>query len=256
MFSINENPINGKVPKPIAFIQGGKYDKEVIYVHDDPDDSLFYEIDLTEDDINAKIKPIHAVNGRISGYFAGSAGSGKSTMMAEYIKSYKKLYPHRTVYIISRTDFKHDPAFKDLKMTQLNITKPIDFVKEGYQQCMFVFDDVSTFSDKEMQQNIFHLIKDLLEVARKNEISVLISNHLINPNEKSLGRVIMNELDLMCIFPRGASRHHIKYALHHYFGVSNQIINRILNSSSRYVIISKNYPNYVLEEQHAYPLHD
>lgn len=254
MFSISGEPINGKDPKPIAFIEGGKHDKEVIYVHDDKDDELYYEIDLTNQP-DSKIKPIHTITGRLSAYFAGSAGSGKSSMMAEFIKSYKKLYPQRAVYIVSRTNYKQDPAFKDLKMIQLNITEPLDFVKEGFGKCMFVFDDVSTFTDKDMQSNIFSLIKDLLEVARKNEISVLVSNHLINPNEKNLGRVIMNELDLLIIFPRGASRHHICYALSTYFGVTKSIINRICNSDSRYAIISKTYPNYVLEDKHVYPLH-
>jgi len=256
MFSLSELAKNGNEPKPIAFIDGGKYDKEVIYVHEESDPELFAEIDLTEEESDAKIKPIMDIYGRNIIYFAGQSGSGKSTMMAEYIKSYNKLHPKNKVYFIGRTKYTEDPAYKALKMIQLSVDKPIDFVKDGYKNCMFVFDDVATFSDKMQQNNVFHLIKDLAEVARKAEISVLISSHLLIPNEKSLARVLLNELDTLVIFPRSASIHHITYALSKYFGMSKPTIRRILGTSSRYVVISKRYPNYVLEEQHAYSAYD
>jgi len=252
MFSIDGKSINDKEPVPIGFIKGGEYDKKVLYVHEDLDDDLFAEIDLSEQPEDSIIKPIMSTTGRGVIMLAGQAGSGKSTMMAEFIKSYNKLYPKNKVFFVGRTKFQDDPAFKGLKMFQLNILEPIDFVKEGYKDCMFVFDDVATFSDKNQQNNVFHLIKDLCEVARKANISVLVSSHLLIPNERALGRVLLNELDTLIIFPRSASVHHITYALSKYFGMSKSVIRRILNSTSRYVIISKKYPNYVLEEKHAY----
>ena len=244
--------------KPIAFVSGGKFDTSILYVNDKPEEDNYVEIDVSEGGkSDAKIKPIHDVNGRQIVYVTGQSGSGKSSMIAEYIKSYQKLHPKNSVYMICRTNHKEDPAYNGIKnMDQIDMSEPLDFVEEGLSDCLFVFDDVMTLHDKYEQKNIYDLIADIAEVGRKMNISMLISSHLILPNDVKIKRILMNELQQLCIFPRSASKHHMNYALKQYFGMDPKVIKRVTDTNSRHIIISKQYPNYVLEEQKAYPCYN
>ena len=254
MFSLKKeyNELEGK---PIGFFVGGVYDKKVLYAYKGRKNyELFAEIDISKHE-HGKIKPIHNVDGNDVVYFCGSSGSGKTTMAAEYILSFLKQHPKWKVYIISRIPYKEDPALSHLKMIQLDIDEPIDFVEEEYEDCLFFFDDVLNLTDKAKRDNVEKLIIDLLENARKSNVSVFLTSHIINPQNK-MARIVLNEVKSLVVFPESASAHQLKYALNKYFNMSNQKIKKVIDSDSRYVVVSRTCPNYCLEEQKAYMAND
>lgn len=249
--------------KPVGFIKGGKFDGHTIFVHQknsaDKGTILYEEIDLKgKGNEGAIIKPIVNVKGdRDIIYIAGCSGSGKSHLASLYIQSYHKLFRHNKIYVVSCANYKDDPAFNSLKMKQIDIaTLPINIHDEKYKNSLFLFDDIESYGNTEQQKNVYKLVEQIAQNGRKLGIYLIVTSHLINPNNKSYGRVIMNELHNLCIFPHGASKHQIKYALKQYMGLDAAKINRICNTDSRYVIVSKTYPNYVLEEKQAYMAND
>lgn len=194
-------------------------------------------------------------------YIAGPSGSGKTSYAGKYLKNFSKMFPENDVYVFSEVD--KDPAIDDNvkpdKLHRVVINKelvddPIDIKNELDDNCLVIFDDTDSFSDKKIQDAIDSIKQKVMETGRHKNIYMVITSHLINPNSKKLGRTIMNEMASMTIFPKAGSAYHTKYALKNYFGMNPGHINDILNNSSRWVTIMKNYPQCVFSENEAYLL--
>jgi len=215
--------------------------------------------DLSDDIVFkvSKLKPLLKLNERAVEYIAGPSGSGKSTMANELILNYQKINPQNDIYIFSRTDFKLDPALKNLKAKQIKLddrllNKPIDITKEFKFGTLLLFDDCNTIQNDKIKKYLEGLISDILEVGRKLGIYVIITNHLIIPNEKKFARTVLNEIQYLTIFPKSGSSQQIRYVLKTYFGFKDKQITKILNLDSRWVRISKSYPMYILYDKGAY----
>lgn len=239
---------------PIGIIEGGKYNGKIISLDTN-------ESDDGENNITFKggtLIPILNVNEREVSYIAGPSGSGKSTYAANLITNFKKIYKKADCYFFSRTNYKDDPAYKNLKLIQIKINDdlindPID-ISEIPENSLVVFDDVTTIRDETLKNEIQKLACDILEVGRKLKLYIIFINHLVNPNEKKFGRTIMNELQSLTFFPKSGSSHQIKYCLKNYFGLAKEQIDNIFKLKSRWITIKRNYPQTVLYSNGAYIL--
>lgn len=204
-----------------------------------------------------KLHPIPDLENRSIEYIAGPSGSGKSTIASELAMQFKNVFPNKPIYIFSRTDCRKDPAFAKLKPIQIAVDEsliedPIDITQEITEGgCMMIFDDCQTIHNDKIKKEVDKLMSDAMEVGRKLNCNMIITNHLINPNEKKLGRTIMNEMNMLTVFPKSGSAHQIRYALKTYWGMSNKQIDDVLAVKSRWLRISKTYPQYVLWENGA-----
>lgn len=198
-----------------------------------------------------QIIPLPDFTNRFIEYIAGPSGSGKSTMSVSLALEYQKEFPNRKVFIFSRTNAKDDPAYKNLKFKQFIIneeliTNPIDITKECSKNgCLLIFDDCGTINNEALKKEIEKLICDAAEVGRKLQISMIITNHLIIPNERKFARTLFNELTTFTFFPKSGSSQQITYSLKTYFGLNKKQIEKILHLDSRYVRISKGYPQFL-----------
>jgi hypothetical protein len=249
--------LNLRKGRPIAVIDNGKYKGEIIYIKDDkgPND---YEGTKDINLKNSTVNPMLDDKARSVMYIAGPSGSGKSTYAANLAKSYRKMHPKKDIYIFSRTDSRDDPAYKKLKPIQVTlddslITDPID-ISEIDGGSLIIFDDCNTVHDEDIKKEIEKLQADIMEVGRKMDISIIMTNHLVNPNEKKLGRTIMNEMHGGTFFPKSGSSYQIKYCLKQYMGLDNKQIDEIMKLPGRWVTILKHYPMCVLHEHGAYLL--
>lgn len=249
MFDINKY-------EPVAIIKDGKHKGDIIGLdrNPNPDKEYFGDEIFIKD---GTLEPLINTDTRSSIYICGPAGAGKSTMSANYIKIFNKLFPNKKVYMFSRTDYKDDPAFKGVVMKQIDINEdlvnnPIDPVKYFPQGSMVVFDDIGTIHNDKVRTEINKLIMDILETCRKQNIYIIITSHLILPNDRKLSRVIMNELNELVIFPRGGNVQQMTYALKTYFGLAAPIINKILHTNSRWICLHRNYPLFAVYERGCY----
>jgi hypothetical protein len=204
-----------------------------------------------------KLTPLPDLTGRFVSYIAGPSGSGKSTVASEMAQQFKNVFPNKPVYIFSRTDSRKDPAFAKLKPIQVTIDEslienPIDITEEISENgCLMIFDDCGTINNDKLRKEIEKLISDAMEVGRKLDCNLIITNHLILPNDKKFARTVMNELTVLTVFPKCGSAQQIKYALKTYWGLNNKQIDDILAIKSRWLQISKSYPQYILWENGA-----
>ncbi len=248
MFSINDG-------KPMAKIVGGEYNGEILYLRAESDES---ESDESEDlgtavEFDGKLVPLLDVNQRSVVYIAGPSGSGKTTYALNLVKNYKKIFPNKDFYLFSRTDYKDDPAYSGMKIQQVKLDEnllenPINIEKELRGGSILLFDDCNTIQDDKIKKQIDKLMADIMEVGRRMDITIIITNHLVIPNERKIARTILNEAQILTVFPKSGSSQQITYALKTYFGLTKKQINEILSLPSRWVTIYKNYPMCVMYE--------
>lgn len=266
--------------RPIARIVGGGLDGELLYVDsgdhkccnkcskkcskrkccggcllccDDDDDDIGQSMEL----IDGKLEPIPNPDQREVPAICGPSGSGKSTYSSIYVENFKNIFPEKEFYLFSRGD--SDPVLDRLHPNRILIDDslikdPIDITKELTGGVIIVFDDVTTIRDNKVKKEIEKLMMDIMEVGRKLDIYIVVTNHLVIPSDKNFARTFMNELTSLTVFPKSGSSQQIRYALKNYFGLNNNQINEILELPSRWVTIFKNYPMCVMYELGAYIL--
>lgn len=247
MFSVDEEEGN----TPIAIINGGEFNGEWVYVKKDTDKrSVLKKTAIQKIEIqDGKFEQLPSEDVRIL-YCAGPSGSGKSTYAASYIKKYRKMYPQAPFFLFSRLG--EDQVLDNLKPKRIMVdesllTKPIeleDFVEES----IVLFDDCCSITNKKVQQEIFKIQGQIMEIGRHSNIKCVITSHLVNGNDRNNTRTIMNEMQSLTIFPSSGSAAQIKYCLKTYFGFSPKQINEIIQMDSRFVTVLKNYPQIIISE--------
>lgn len=265
--------------RPLARILGGANDGEIIFIEDNmiskdnisSDNNSFSDSDRDTDSNSddkigdyiklkeGKLDPLLNVNERSVSYIAGPSGSGKTSYAVRIIKNYCKLFPNKEFYIFSRTDCKNDPAFRGMKIHQIDISErllenPIDIEKELTGGSILLFDDCNTIQNDKLKKYIDNLMADIMEIGRKLDITIVITNHLVIPNEKKIARTIMNEMQSLTVFPKSGSSQQISHTLRTYFGLDKSQIQKILGLKTRWVTIIKNYPMCVIYETGIYIL--
>lgn len=259
MFSVSDTG------KPIAKIDLGNKKFEILSVIDTDDPK--YKAKGTvftkypqKGTLTKQLVPLPDPNNRFIAYVAGPSGSGKSTYASSLATQFRKIHPKKKIFIFSRTDAKNDPAYDKLDPIQIEINaelleNPIDITKEMAEDgCLIIFDDCETIHDERLKREVQKLIMDGLEIGRKLNLNMIITNHLILPNNKAFGRVLLNEIQTLTIFPKSGSATQIKYALQTYFGLDNKQLKEIFTLKSRWVTVSKTYPQYVLYAHGGYIL--
>jgi hypothetical protein len=241
--------LNFEDGRVIAKITGGRYNGKILYLTDkEKCRGCFASIE-----IKGKIEPLLNVDERTVSYIAGPSGSGKTTYAVELIKKYKKIFPDKEFYLFSRTNHENDPVFQGMDVNQVEIDEdllddPIDIETELNDGSVLLFDDCNTIQNDKLKKSIDKLMADIMEVGRKLDITIIITNHLVIPNEKKMARTVLNEMQVLTVFPKSGSVQQIKYVLKTYFGLDNKQMNYIVSLPSRWVTIYKNYPMCVLYE--------
>ena len=225
--------------KPIAYIKGGPLNKKFIYIknEDDTEDSD----DIKDKGMRIKhgtFTPVLKQHERTVAYIAGPSGSGKTTAAISLIRDYLNKYPDELFFLFSRTDYKNDPAFKGLHPKQVTIDEsliqdPIDVTEELEGGSIILFDDCNTIQNDKLKHIVDKLMADIMEVGRKLDATIIITNHLVIPNEKKIARTIMNELQTLTVFPKSGSSQQIRYALKNYFGLNNKQVDEIVTLPSK-----------------------
>lgn len=270
--------------KPIAKIVGGDLNGEIVFLknedqnkpccrkcslrckkrpccggcnmcYQDKDEDIGEHFELRD----GILEPLLNINERSVNYIAGPSGSGKSTFASTITKNYRKIFPDKELFIFSRTDSKNDPALVKLgghqiEISQKLVTDPINIEKELTGGCVLLFDDCNTIQNPKFKKAIDDLMSDIMEVGRKLDITIIITNHLVIPNERKMARTVLNEMQNLTVFPKSGSSHQIAYCLRTYFGLTKKQIDQIIQLPTRWVTISKTYPMFVIYEKGAYML--
>ena len=199
---------------------------------------------------DGKFQILPDMNGRQVMYIAAPSGSGKSYWIKNYCRQYNKMFPDRTIYLFSK--IYDDESMDDLENV-VQVELDDEYLEDPYtiddlEDCMVIFDDVDTISDRDLKKSLNDLKSDIMELGRHNNISFCCSSHLINKGAET--KSILNESHFITVFPN-SNYYAINYVMSKYLGWGKKQIEK-LKTLGRAVTINKNYPNFVQHEKGLY----
>jgi hypothetical protein len=209
-------------------------------------------------DTDSMLQPIPSPdeNKREVWYVAGQSGAGKSYFARGLAEAYKKLYPDREVYLVSKLN--EDTTLDTMKVgkpKRINVetflTDPPQL--EEFKDCLLIADDYDTFTppyDKVIQQ----LIDDLCAMGRHQRCSLILATHRLTNYAKT--RLQLNEATHIVVYPMATAFHPLKYLLKQYVGLTDNQVRKLKSLGSRWVVFSRNFPAYMLTEHGACLLSD
>ncbi len=255
---------------PIAIVRGGSSNGQVIHLIKDltPEEKLLDDGHRTvtiKDE--GKMVPLPNEQNHDTLYVAAPTEAGKTTYLANYIREYMVTFPGKPVIVIS--SLPEDKPLDDLGVKRINlkdkslIDKPLS-IKE-LRGKLVVFDDADAIEDPLIRKDMANLLDQVIKIGRiksaedmsvlerrYGDIDVLVTSHQIM-NYKAT-REILNEATAITFFPQAGSSYHIEQLLKRYIGLSRDNIERVFALDSRWVTVSKRYPNYILYEKGCYIL--
>ena len=257
---------------PIAIVKGGDLHNQILYLYPDdnevnitkqdrlyqlvkgnnnagkhtlidlPDDSMFYPLP----DASGEHRQVY--------YITGASGSGKSYMARMLCEAYMKMYPDRQVYLISKLE--QDDTLDNTKPRPPQRINYETFVSdpphlEEFENAMVIFDDYDTISGK-LGDAIQLLIDDIAIQGRHYNITLCALSHYLTNYKKT--RLLLNEATHVVIYPQATSAHALRYLLQTHIGMEKKDIQQ-LKKLGRWVLLHKNYPQYILSKNRCQILH-
>ncbi len=236
-------------------------------------------------DIGGTFQPIPFMNNeRITMKISAQSGSGKSTFIANLVKSWHQRFKNGRVFLISSkldTTDKSEPlnnifVKKNGKKVNLIQRVIVEDLADGLpdmselKDCLVIFDDYSGFSTitrQEQQPNgkmknvkikLNDLVKDLINKilceGRASNTSIILANHALNDGRNS--KYELSECQYYVLFGSGSTYHSLKYLLKNYIGMGENEIKHIKKTESRWTMLHRNTPMYCIEEHSAYMVGD
>lgn len=204
-------------------------------------------IDLP-DDAQFQLVPSPNPERREVFYIAGASGSGKSYIAKGIAECYKKLFPDRECYLISKLG--EDSTLDALDfLKRVNIQSFIDDYPEldEFQDCLVIFDDYDTLTGN-AEKVVGKLIDDLATMGRHTNTTMLCLSHYLTNYKKT--RLLLNEATHIVVYPMATSFHALGYLLKTHIGMTKEDV-RDLKKMGRWVCVYKHYPQWLVSPQHA-----
>jgi len=181
-------------------------------------------------------------------YIAGASGSGKSYMAKGIAECYKRLFPDRECYLVSKLG--EDSTLDKLEfLKRINIQTFIDDYPEldEFENCLVIFDDYDTLTGN-AEKVVGKLIDDLATMGRHTCTTMLCLSHYLTNYKKT--RLLLNEATHIVVYPMATSFHALGYLLKTHVGMTKDDV-RDLKKMGRWVCIYKHYPQWLVSQQHA-----
>ena len=183
-------------------------------------------------------------------YIAGQSGSGKSYFASNWIKNYLDHYPENQFALLSAVE--QDDILDRLEPERIDLDEllenNIDIASE-LPNSVVLIDDCASITNVYIRKYVVNLVNQIAQLGRHYNISLLNIVHNILDHYNS--KTILVEATSVIIFCRNNNKQNIDY-MERYCNFSKEAIKKILNLPSRWVCISKMYPNIILHERGAY----
>ena len=202
------------------------------------------------------LQPLPRFNKTERIYITGQTECGKSYFIKQFLKQFRKVYKKeedKPIYIFS--DVEEDEEIDAIpNITRFALDEELEekdtIDPRNFADSICVFDDIDSIQNKKIYKLICNFRDALLRRGRHENISVIITNHLSTDFRNT--RIILNECNSIVIFPHSGSTHGMKYLLTKYVGLDKNGIKKVLSLPSRWVLIHKNSPQYIMYEKGVY----
>lgn len=187
-------------------------------------------------------------------FATGPPKCGKSHWTNEYVKMFKCMYD-LPVFRISRVD--HDETLEKDADNYIHIPVSDAIVKdpfklEDFSNSLVVFDDIESSECPKATQFCYNLLSDICKNGRHHKISLIFCNQESRMGMKT--KAILSTVTSLVIFPKNASLYQTERLLKDHVGMSKKQISETLNLNTRWCVINKACPQYIIHEHGIYLL--
>jgi uncharacterized protein with PIN domain len=184
----------------------------------------------------------------------GPPKCGKTYWVNEYVKMFKHIFD-LPVFRISRVD--HDETLRKEEKNYLNVPVDGDMVAnplklEDFHDSLVIFDDIESSEFPKATKMAYNLLDDMCKNGRHHRIAVIFCNQEARMGVKT--KPILSTVTTLVIFPQNCSLYQIERLLKEHVGMSKAQIKDALNLNTRWEVISKASPQYVMHEHGCYLL--
>ncbi len=188
-------------------------------------------------------------------YITGPSGCGKTYWVAQYIKQWKKIHKKGKVYLFSHIN--EDKVLDELEPKRITLDDSfLDKIKDGkykdlkyFKNSLVIFDDVDSKRNKDIYKAIMALCDQIFQEGRHYQIDAIRTNHRMR-NAKETEEVLENASTIV-FFPNGV-KSKLDSFLYDYIGFLSEDRKKILNNNSRWTLVHKEKPLYVMTEHQLY----
>ncbi len=187
-------------------------------------------------------------------YVSGPAGIGKSLYIREYIKHFLKHYPKSKILLFSSKI--KDKNLDDIKsIIRVNINDDmllnrltISEIAAKSTPVMTVFDDIEDFPSKKLNFEINRLCNEVIRNGRASHIFNLYVSH--DPCNYSQTKLFIKEATQIVMMPYRANKTAYDLLMDKYLKLNKKTQNQLKNLKSRYVVINRGRPEFILSDKY------
>lgn len=115
-----------------------------------------------------------------------------------------------------------------------------------FENTLCIFDDVESNVEQRVRAGILELRDSLINTGRHHQIDVIVARQQLL--DFGTTRTLLNNIYQIVGFPKSAGKHHFAAFLERYMALDKGIIHNIMNTPSRWVLINRSQPQYVLSQ--------
>lgn len=190
-------------------------------------------------------------------FLAGGTLSGKTWLADKMAMDYHLQFPKNKIILFSWVEdddnykhFKKMNCFHKIRIDDSILDNPIQ-LNELHDSCC-IFDDIEHFADKDIRAELERLRDSCINAGRHSNIAVIVARQ--NLLEASKTKTALNSSFQIISFPHSGSRFQLGQFLRRHMHLENKKVQRILNLPSRWVLINRQSPPFVLHEKGCFLL--
>ena len=186
-------------------------------------------------------------------YITGACGAGKSFLALKVAQNYDKIYKGKNnIYLLSK--LKEDKTLDSFK--KIKRINPESFLEDPptaaeLSDSLLIADDYESYqtTNPKLYMLIIGLLNDIAMTGRHTNTNLICIQHLVTNGKYS--RLIIAESTHIVVYPQSATNHNLRYLLMEHCGLDNKKIKEIKSCKSRFVVLYKHHPNWLITETEA-----
>lgn len=220
-------------------------------VFSDHPEELNREIKIDDDDLELKpLWTLHDGDCQNRVYIAGQSFCGKSYFAKQLAEDFNKIFPKAKVAYFSAVEKDrnlNDDNVKNFNKINCHTCTEEPFTLEEMHDKLCIFDDIEAFADKKLCDELNSFANKCVNTGRHHHIGTIICRQKLLAGART--SEFLNGCFQVVVFPKTASRFQLRTYLERYFHFPKDIIEKIMNVPSRWVLLNTSNPVYCLYQK-------
>ena len=185
----------------------------------------------------------------------GPPKCGKTYWINDQVKLYRAMYDKFKVFLFTRHE--HDETLEKDKSNYIHIPITDDMVSdpfkiEDFSNSLVIFDDIESSEYPKATSKAYALLDDLCKNGRHYNTIVMFCNQECRMGKKT--KPILSTVTSYVIFPKACEQYQTKNLLKEHMGMTSSQIDKVLSLKSRWAMLSRQAPQYIMYEGGVYML--